>query len=270
MSRAVILDGKILADQMLLDLRNKILETGTAPGLAAVLIGDDPASEMYVRLKEKAAEKVGMAFSKYLANSQVYQDIDEYELGELIQFLNRDPQINGIILQLPLPEGFDQDKMVGLIDPKKDADGFNGGLVVPPTVAAIMELLKSANEKLSDKKTLVIGRSDIFTKGLEKYLKSELKIKNISAEHQIPKDSRDYDIIIIALGRAKALKKSAVKPGAIIIDVGINKAGDKTVGDADPGVAGIAGWLSPVPGGVGPLTVACLLKNVWELAKKQK
>jgi len=270
MSTAIILDGKALADQILLDVRKKILETGIQPGLAAILIGKDPASEMYVKLKEKAAEKVGMLFCKYLADNEIYADIDEYELGELIKFLNNDKQIDGILLQLPLPDGFDQDQMVKLIDPKKDADGFNGGDVIPPTIAAILELLKATNEKLAGKKTLIIGKSDIFTKGIEKYLKSELKIKNVTTEHGIPADCKTYDVIIIALGQAHILKKPAIKPGAIVIDVGINKLGSKTAGDVDSSAAKIAGYLSPVPGGVGPLTVACLLRNVFELAQKNR
>ncbi|MFA5020553.1 MAG: bifunctional 5,10-methylenetetrahydrofolate dehydrogenase/5,10-methenyltetrahydrofolate cyclohydrolase [Patescibacteria group bacterium] len=263
---AIILDGKTIADRILLDLRKKILENSRAPGLAAILIGKDPASEIYVRLKEKAAEKTGILFCKYLADNEIYADIDEFELSELIKFLNKDPQIDGIILQLPLPEGFNQSKMVKLIDPKKDADGFNGGKIIPPTIAAIMELLKATGENLVGKKTLIIGKSDIFTKGLEKYLTKE----KITINNSVPPDSAGFDIIIIALGQAGVLKKNQVKPGAIIIDVGINRVGGKTVGDVDPAVAEAAGYLSPVPGGVGPLTVACLLRNVWDLAEKRK
>jgi methylenetetrahydrofolate dehydrogenase (NADP+)/methenyltetrahydrofolate cyclohydrolase len=265
--KAIILDGKKLADEMLLSVRKKIVESKHAPGLATILVGDDPASQLYVQLKEKAAEKVGINFSKYLCNSQCYSDIDERELMELIEFLNRDPMINAILLQLPLPKGFNADKIVKLISPPKDADGFNGGKVIPPTVAAVFELLRATGENLSNKKTLIIGKSDIFTKNIKKYLTQELTIKKSKIESSVPSDSNSYNIIIIALGQAGALKKKDVKPGAIIIDVGINKIKEKTVGDADPKVAEVAGWISPVPGGVGPLTVACLMRNVWELAK---
>lgn len=266
---AKILDGKALADEILLSIRKQILETGYAPGLAAILIGDNPASQLYVDLKEKAAEKVGIRFSKYLANSQCYGDIDEYELEELIKFLNKDPDTDAILLQLPLPKEFDQNKIIKLIDKSKDADGFNRGPVVPPTISAIIELLKCTGEKMTDKKTLIIGNSDIFTQEIEKYLKSKLKIKKLKIKNSIPADSNTYDIIIIALGQAKVLKKPAVKPGAIIIDVGINKVNGKTVGDIDSNVNDIAGYISPVPGGVGPLTVACLLKNVMGLTKNK-
>lgn len=268
---AIILDGKKIAEELRADLKQKITASGIVPGLAVILVGDDPASQMYVNLKEKASSEIGINFSKYLANSQCYQDIDERELMEMINFLNHDDTISGILLQLPLPQEFEQDKMVKLIASEKDADGFNNKKITPPTIASIIELLKAtAIKKLTDHKTLVIGKADIFIDGLAKHLKNQLGIKTITTAHQIPTDSTDYDIIIIALGQAHALKKSAVKAGAIIIDVGINKKAGQTVGDVDPKVAEIAGYLSPVPGGVGPLTVACLLRNVFELALHQQ
>lgn len=267
---AKILDGKILAEKIRKDLKQKITDSGIVPGLAAILVGDNESSLMYVNLKEKASEEVGINFSKYMANSQCYQDIDERELTEMIEFLNRDTTVNGILIQLPLPKEFDQDKMIKLIAKDKDADGFNNNKVVPPTIAAVIELLKATEiEKLSDHKALIIGKADIFIDGLSKHLKDQLKIKKISVAHEIPKDSSTYDIIIIALGQAHILKKSHVKKGAIVIDIGINKKNSQTVGDVDPSVAEVADYLSPVPGGVGPLTVACLLRNVFELAKKK-
>lgn len=265
MKAAKILDGKMLAEQIQPNTANIIQKTHADPGLAAVLVGDNPASRLYVSLKEKAAEKIGIRFNKYLCNSECYSDIDERELTELIEFLNNDPMINGIIVQVPLPEEFDQDKILKLIKPEKDVDGFNGGAVVPPTIAAIIELLKLTEEKLADKKTIVIGKSDIFTRGIEKYLKQELEITQVDIAHEVSSDCASYDIVIIALGQAGALKKANVKAGAIVIDVGINKVAGETVGDADPDVAEVAGYLSPVPGGVGPLTVACLMRNVLEL-----
>lgn len=266
---AVILDGKTLAGQIKNSLKKEIAELGIAPGLAVILIGDDEASKLYIKLKEKAAAEIGIIFNKYLCNSECYQDIDEPELAEMINFLNNDRQVNGIIVQLPLPKDFSQDKIIRLIDPQKDADGFNGGEVIPPTIAAVMELLKATGENLSSKKTLIIGNSDIFTDGLEKFLRQELAINKCEVSTAgIPDDSADYDIIIIALGQAHALRKNQVKAGAIVIDVGINKQDGKTVGDVDPAVAETAGYLSPVPGGVGPLTVACLLRNTFLLAKK--
>jgi methylenetetrahydrofolate dehydrogenase (NADP+)/methenyltetrahydrofolate cyclohydrolase len=267
---AKILDGKSIAEKIRKDLRQEIIDNGITPGLAVILVGDNTPSMMYVNLKEKASEEVGINFSKYLANSQCYQDIDERELTEMIEFLNKDESVNGIVLQLPLPKEFDQNKMVKLITKSKDADGFHNGKVTPPTIASIIELLKATEtEKFSGLKTLILGKADIFMTGLADHLKKDLDIKKISSAHEIPKDCDTYDIIIIALGSAHLLKKNDVKKGAIVIDVGINKVAGQTVGDVDPEVAKVAGYLSPVPGGVGPLTVACLLRNVFELAKKK-
>jgi methylenetetrahydrofolate dehydrogenase (NADP+) / methenyltetrahydrofolate cyclohydrolase len=265
---ATILDGKAIAEELKIELKKDIDASGLTPGLAAILIGDNSSSRLYIKLKEKAAAQVGINFHKYLCNSECYQDIDEHELGEMINFLNQDHSTHGIIIQIPLPKEFNQDKVLKLINPKKDVDGFNGGAIIPPTIAAVIELLRATGENLNDKKTLVIGNSDIFINGLEKYLKTELNIADITTEKTIPNDSADYDTIIIALGQAHALKKEQVKAGAVVIDIGINQLDGQTVGDVDPAVAEVAGFLSPVPGGVGPLTVACLLRNTFELAKK--
>lgn len=266
-TKAVMLDGKSLAEKIKFELKKEIADSGLNLGLAAILVGDNEASRLYVDLKEKACKEVGITFNKYLCNSECYDDIDETELLEMIDFLNRDKQINGVLVQLPLPEGFDADKVIKKIDPAKDVDGFINNKVTPPTIAAIIELLKATGENLSDKSTLMIGNSDIFINNLESHL-AKLGIKEIKKEKAIPINCADYDIIIIALGQAHVLKKENIKDDAIIIDVGINKLDGKTVGDVDPEVAERAGFLSPVPGGVGPLTVACLLRNVLELTKK--
>ncbi len=268
---AEILDGKLLAEKIKIELRSKILLKTKKPGLAAILVGDNPASDLYVKLKEKFANEVGIQFHKYLCNEKCYPDIPESGLIELVEFLNKDKEIDGILLQLPLPEKYDTQKIINTINPEKDADGFhpkNKTGLVPPPIAAVIELLKETGEKLTAKNLLIIGKSDIFTLGLEKYLKKELKIKKIASEKAIPKNSAEYDIIIIGLGQAHILKKKHVKSGAIIIDIGINKLEGKTVGDVDPKVSEIAEYLSPVPGGVGPLTVACLMRNVYELSKE--
>ena len=268
---AIILDGKELADKMRLSIRKEIIELPSPPGLAAALIGDDEASKIYIRLKEKACAQVGVEFHKYLCNKDCYKDISEAELIEMIKFLNNDPSINGILVQLPLPKKYNADKITKTIAKAKDADGFiaDNPNIIPPTIAAIIELLKATGEQLTDKKTVIIGKSDIFTKGLKKYLAQKLQIKDVKEIKKADEQTKNFDIIIIALGQAGVLKKNQVKAGAIVIDVGINKVKDKTVGDVDPKVAEVAGWLSPVPGGVGPLTVACLLRNVLTLAKRK-
>src|SRR3989339_1355448 len=252
---ATILDGKKLATKIKLDLLRQIKKQPTTPGLAAILVGNDPASSMYLNLKEQACQEVGLNFHKYLCNQQCYPDISEAKLIKLIDFLNQDEETNGIIVQLPLPKKFKTQKIIDAISPAKDVDGFHpqNNQIIPPTIVAVIELLKSTKEKLADKKTLIIGQSNVFVSGLEKFLKSKLKITDIINRTTIPNDSNKYDIVIIALGQAGILKKSMVKDGAIVIDIGINREGNKTVGDASPEVAEVAGYLSPVPGGVGPL-----------------
>ena len=266
---ATILDGKAIAERIKTELRQDIIDKNLSPGLAAILVGDDPASKMYLDLKEKACKEVGIAFNKYLCNSECYDDIDEAELLEMISFLNRDKQIDGILVQLPLPKGFDTDKIIKAIDPTKDADGFHNGKITPPTIAAIIELLKATGEDLHGKSAVIIGNSDIFIDGIESRLIG-LGIKETKKEKNIPENCNDYDIVIIACGRPRILKAKDIKTGAIVIDVGISKLEGATVGDVDPEVIGKAGFVSPVPGGVGPLTVACLLRNACILATTKK
>lgn len=266
---AVILDGQKIAQEIKRELKEKISRRHKRPGLAVILIGDDPASTLYVNLKEKACQNVGIDFHKYLSNKQCCDQINAPELIKLIKFLNNDPATDGIIVQLPLPKKYPTQKIIDAINPKKDVDGFHpkNQTVSPPTILAILELLKATQEKLAEKNTLIIGHGTVFSRDLAKVLKEKNKIKRITIKRNIPIDVKNYDLIIIALGRAKALKKSMVKPGAIVIDVGINRLKNKVVGDADQKVREVAGFVSPVPGGVGPLTVACLLKNTFILSR---
>ena len=266
---AKILNGQELADNLKSDLAKKILALAKKPGLAADLVGDNEASATYIKLKEKACQAVGINFHKYLCP----QDIGQEKLIDLINFLNADKDVNGILLQLPLPDDYQTQTILDIIDKGKDVDAFfsegEKDKVVPPTISAIRELLKATEENLKNKKTLVIAKCDIYTDKMKKYL-AELGLNNIATDSDLPKNSNDYDIIIIALGQAKSLKKDMVKDGAIVIDVGINKIDGQIVGDVDGGVKDKAAFVSPVPGGVGPLTVACLLKNVYELAAKKQ
>lgn len=267
---AQILDGKALAEKIKSDLPKKIAHLKRRPGLAAILVGHDPASELYIRLKEKACQEAGIDFHKYLCNQPGYPRIAEKELLKMINFLNKDDSIDGILVQLPLPPGFKTEKIIEAIAKEKDVDGFNYPKIkiVPPTISAIIELLKSAPKPdYAHKNALIIIKNNRFARGLEIQLKN-LGLKNISREKKIPAHSNNYEVIIIALGQAHALKKSMIKKGAIIIDVGINRSGDKIVGDVEPKAAEAAGYFSPVPGGVGPLTVACLLRNTYFLYKK--
>ncbi len=269
---AVILDGKKIAEKIKLDLFEKIKIAEKRPGLAAILIGEDPASSLYISLKEKACQAVGITFHKYLCNQDCYPNVDEAELIKLIEFLNNDPEVDGIILQLPLPAEFDTAKIISTISPAKDVDGFiaKNKDVIPPTIAAILELLKAVpglKKSAAEKSVLTITKSDLFTDNLGDHLK-QFGFDKITEAKKIPDNSADYDIVIIAIGEAEALKKSMIKPGAVVIDVGINKVSDKTVGDAESAISEVAGFLSPVPGGVGPLTVACLLRNCYDFSQK--
>ncbi|OGY48973.1 MAG: hypothetical protein A3B89_01610 [Candidatus Buchananbacteria bacterium RIFCSPHIGHO2_02_FULL_40_13] len=266
---AKILNGQELADNLKSDLAKKIFAMDKKPGLAAVLVGDNEASATYIKLKAKACLAVGINFHKYLCP----QDIGQEKLIDLIDFLNADQDVDGILLQLPLPDDYQTQTILDVISRNKDVDGFfsNGekDKVVPPTIAAITELLKATKEDLKNKKTLVIAKCDIYTDKMKKYL-ADLNIDDIATNSDIPADANNYDIIIIALGQAQSLKKEMVKDGAIVIDVGINKIDGRVVGDVDGGVKDKAAFVSPVPGGVGPLTVAGLLKNVYELAAKKQ
>jgi len=266
---AVILDGVKRATEIKQELAQQIYAMPNKPGLAAILVGEDKASALYVKLKEKACQEVGITFHKYLSTPDCYPGISEKELIDLITFLNTDEAVDGILLQLPLPPNFNTDKIIKTIDPRKDVDGFiseQAGLT-PPTIASIIELLKMTDKNISRQKTLVIANSDIFLHNLKKHLENILDL-DVTTTTTITENSRDYAIIVIALGQAYALKKSMVQENAIVIDVGINTVDGKTVGDVDPGVAEIASHVSPVPGGVGPLTVACLMRNTYLLAQK--
>ncbi len=268
-THAVTLDGTKRATEIKQELAQQIYTAPKKPELAAILIGEDPASALYIKLKEKACQEVGIVFHKYLSTPDCCPGITEKELLDLITFLNQDEGVDGILLQLPLPKAFDTDKIISTIDPRKDVDGFlpNQTQITPPTIASIIELLRMTNESLAHKKTLVIANSDIFLQKIKSCLTKELNL-DVTVTTSTPENSQDYEVIIIALGQAHALKKSMVRDNAIVIDVGINTVDGKTVGDVDPVVAEIASHLSPVPGGVGPLTVACLLRNTYILAQK--
>lgn len=269
---AVILDGRKMAENIKAELFRQISKEEGRPGLAAILIGDDPASQLYVEIKERACLQTDIRFHKYLCSEKCYSHASEEEIIDMIKFLNKDESIDGILVQLPLPEKYDTQKIINAIDSKKDVDGFHYGTseVISPVVGAIMELIKAVPDlKTENKKTLTLIKNETFANSLEEQLKN-IGLTDITHENKIPENSTDYDVIIIALGQTHILKKSMVKEGCIIIDVGINKTDGKTAGDVDPQVAEVAGYLSPVPGGVGPLTVACLLKNTYQLFKNKK
>ena len=267
---AKIIDGKKVADKFLIDINKKIKESKEKPGLAIVLVGKNPASEIYVNFKEKKAKEVGLYFERHNLDENVKQD----ELLKLIDGLNQSRKIHGMIVQLPLPKHIDEHLIVDSILPHKDADGFTpvnlGNLVnddnrlLPATARACMELIKSTGQKIAGKNAVVVGRSTIVGKPTALLLLQEnatvtlchSKTKNL-AEH-----TKNADILVVACGKARMIKKNMVKPGAVVIDVGINRTPSGLVGDVDfDSVKEVAGYITPVPGGVGPMTIAMLLDN---------
>lgn len=307
---AKIIDGKSLAQKIRSEIKKEIAELGITPGLAVILVGADPSSHLYVSLKEKACAEVGIHFEKYL----FFATEPKEKIIAKIKELNADQNIHGIIVQLPLPPQFNENKIIAGIDPQKDADGFHpdnigkllrGELtIVPPVISGILKLIEATGEEIVNKKIAILANSETFAKPLAKILESfstthkntqknqptfEAMAINVRQWHNhnhnwhnhnrviviiSPTDptpfTRDADIVITALGRPKFLTNEMIKEGAIVIDVGTTRLEDGTlVGDLDfESVSQKAGWITPVPGGVGPMTVAMLLKNVLELAKK--
>jgi methylenetetrahydrofolate dehydrogenase (NADP+)/methenyltetrahydrofolate cyclohydrolase len=271
---AAIIDGKAFAA----DLRERVAghvatfakQTGRAPGLAVVLVGDDPASGVYVRSKGKATTAAGMVS----VEKRLPHDAGQDELMALVAALNADPAIDGILVQLPLPPQMDEKAVIAAIDPDKDVDGFhvvNAGRLavgeagfVPCTPLGCLMLLKDRLGDLSGKDAVVIGRSNIVGKPMAQLLLAESCTVTIahSRTRALPDVVRRADIVVAAVGRPEMVKADWLKPGATVIDVGINRVDGKLVGDVDfTGASAVAGAITPVPGGVGPMTIACLLRN---------
>ncbi len=262
-----LLEGKKISEKILTGLKKKINAKKIKPELAVILAGEDKASETYVNLKEKAAKKIGMVFHKF----KFKKDASEKEIILKIKKLNENKKINGIIVQLPLPSGFHTQKIINLISPQKDADGFlnqnNSGALQPVFPKAIIKMLESSKINLKDKKAVIIANSKIFGETMRKVLESK-KIKSeyiLSRELKQKKSKiQKADIIISAVGKINLIKSDMVKEGVMIVDGGISKKNDKTLGDVDfKKVAPKTSFISPVPGGVGPVTIACLLENVY-------
>jgi methylenetetrahydrofolate dehydrogenase (NADP+)/methenyltetrahydrofolate cyclohydrolase len=276
---AVILDGKALAAEMRADITARVAalraEGRRAPGLAVVLLGNDPASQVYVGSKVKQTEAAGMRSIEH----RLPDTTTEAELLGLVAQLNADPGVDGILVQLPLPKGIDSSRVIEAIDPSKDVDGFhpmNAGrlatglpALVPCTPRGCVMLAKRACADLTGLHAVIVGRSNIVGKPLAQLLLAENCTVTIahSRTRDLPAVCRLADVLVAAIGRPRALSAGHVKPGAIVIDVGINRVptadgGSRLVGDVDyEAVAPIAGAITPVPGGVGPMTIACLLDN---------
>ncbi len=280
---AVIINGKETAIAVREGIRREVeafvAEKKTVPGLAVVIVGNDAASQVYVRNKHKACAEVGM----YSEVHELPAETTEDELLLLIDKLNKDPQIHGILVQLPLPKHLCEEKVILAIDPRKDVDAFhpqNVGKImignfsfVPCTPAGVMELLKHYNISPAGKHCVIIGRSNIVGKPQAMLMLKENATVTIchSKTEDLSAIARTADILVAAVGKAGFVTAGMVKEGAVVIDVGINRNADnKLCGDVDfDSVAPIASYITPVPGGVGPMTITMLLKNTLTAAKEQ-
>jgi methylenetetrahydrofolate dehydrogenase (NADP+)/methenyltetrahydrofolate cyclohydrolase len=269
-----ILNGKETAAKIRQELKEEIAQlksqAGRAPGLAVILVGEDPASQVYVRNKEKACAEVGIISKGF----HLPAEITQAELEDKICALNEDPEVDGILLQLPLPKGLDSQRCLDLILPEKDVDGFHpvnvGKLTLgldglrSCTPAGIMTLLKRYDLSVQGKKAVVIGRSNIVGKPLALMLLQENATVTIchSRTQDIASEVSQADFVFAAVGRAKFVTREMVKPGAVVVDVGINRTEEGLVGDCDfENLKDIVSAITPVPGGVGPMTIAQLLLN---------
>ncbi len=282
MSEARIIDGKAYAAAIIGEIAAEVAGLKFQPGLAVVLVGHDPASQVYVRNKAKQTVAVGMKSVEHRLGAEVLQD----ELLALVAALNADAGIHGILVQLPLPAQIDSAAVLDAIDPAKDVDGFHvvnagrlaAGLpgLVPCTPLGCLLLLKAALGDLSGLEAVVVGRSNIVGKPVAQLLLRENCTVTMahSRTRNLPEVCRRADILVAAVGKAEMIRGNWIKPGAAVIDVGINRVpaeNGKTrlVGDvAFEEAKAVAGWITPVPGGVGPMTIACLLRNTLEAAKK--
>ncbi len=280
---ATILDGKALADKERARIGDEVAALteahGVVPGLAAVLVGEDPASQVYVNMKHKACELAGML------SRQVKLDADtsEQDLLTLIEDLNNDPEIHGILVQLPVPDHIDARKVQEAIAPAKDVDALNpytaGRLAIgDPTFLSctpygVLRILEDAGVETSGAEIVIVGRSNLVGRPLSVMLSLKGKDATVTVAHSRTKDlaarCREADILIAAVGVEKLVTADMVKPGAVVIDVGTNRSADgKLVGDVDfEAVKEVAGSITPVPGGVGPMTVTMLLQNTLEAAR---
>ena len=277
---AQLLDGKAMSEELRADIARKVAalkERGVTPGLAVILVGDDPASQIYVRNKGIGCEKTGM----HSVTIRMPEDTTQQALEEQIRALNADPAIHGILVQLPLPPHLDEAAALAAIVPEKDVDGFhvhNAGRllcglpgVVACTPKGAMEMIRRTGVDLTGKEAVVVGRSNIVGKPMAMLLLQANCTVTMchSRTSDLASHTRRADILVAAVGRPGFITADMVKPGAIVIDVGINRVDGKVVGDVDfEHVKDVAGWITPVPGGVGRMTITMLLQNTLEAAER--
>ena len=279
---AQIIDGKALAGEIRAEIAQQtqeLIATGVTPGLAVVLVGEDPASRVYVTMKEKACAAAGI----YSVEHKLAAGTSEQELLQLVERLNQDERIDGILVQLPLPDQIDEAKILEAISPAKDVDGFHpfnvGRLVTgnplfkPCTPYGVMVMLERIGVDLKGKNVVVVGRSNIVGKPVALMCLAAHATVTIchSRTQDLAAKVAEADVVIAAVGRPEMIKGDWIKPGAVVIDVGVNRVGDKKlVGDVDfAGASERASAITPVPGGVGPMTIAMLLHNTLESARRR-
>ena len=279
---AKLIDGKLIAEKVRAELRKEaaqaVVKTGHIPMLAIIMVGDSPASKVYINAKEKGCAEVGIGFLLRHFAENTPQD----KIIEEIHRLENDLKVSGMIVQLPLPKGFDEKKILSEIPPRKDVDGLHyvnmgkllvgdGQPLLPWTPQGIMELIRSTGVTIEGKRAVVVGRSNIVGKPIALMLMNANATVTIchSRTPDLGAVIREADIAIFAVGKPKIIKSDMIKPGAIVIDVGTNRdENGKLVGDVDfEAVKMVAGWITPVPGGVGPMTVTMLLKNTIRAAQ---
>ena len=277
---AQLLDGKVMSAELRekLALRVQALaERGVTPGLAVILVGEDPASQIYVKNKGLGCQQVGIHSVTY----RLPEETTQAQLHAQIDALNADPSIHGILVQLPLPNGLDEAAALARIAPEKDVDGFhllNAGKlftgqpgVVACTPKGAMEMIRRTGVDLTGKEAVVVGRSNIVGKPMAMLLMQANATVTMchSRTVNLAEHTRRADVLVAAVGKAKLITADMVKPGAIVIDVGINRIDGKVVGDVDfEAVRDVAGWITPVPGGVGRMTITMLLENTIEAAER--
>jgi len=272
-----IIDGRRIAERIHAKSCVTIGDESIEPGIAAILIGDDKASNLYVNLKEQACEDVKVNFNLY----RFHESQSEEEIIETIKFLNTDPEVNAILVQLPLPSKFNEHKIIEAIDPKKDVDGFHPENlkllkegkpeILSPLALGVDAMIKETKIELNDKKIAILSNHEFIAEPFKHLYGENNEVYHVSPKDNDAKDQcHDADILIVAIGQPLEVNNKYIKDDAVVIDIGINKLKDKTVGDVDfNNVMLKASFISPVPGGVGPLTIAFLIQNTIDLFHKQ-
>ena len=273
---AILMDGKGLAERIRAEVAEEVKEFGEV-GLTTILVGDDPASETYIKRKQDAAKEVGILARDY----RLAETTGEQELLELVDQLNRDDAVDGILVQLPLPSHVDEQRVIETVDPDKDVDGFhpiNAGRLflgqeglVAATPTGIIRLLEEYDVLLEGARAVVVGRSTIVGKPVALLLLARHATVTIchSRTTDLAAVTREADVLVVAVGHANLIPADMVKEGATVIDVGMNRTPEGLRGDVDPSVVERAGLLTPVPGGVGPMTIASLLRNTVMAAQRR-